>query len=177
MEEFFPDGDQVNVNDHLKKAVEETMKSANQLPSHVFVIQSSGSGKTFHCIRLLSQMKGLFIMRDRAAGYKSSAESNDFLSAMTQYPETIADTENGILQYRNAVAIAFVRMLEKAILGLNQRELYESQSKGRNILAYRIFYAKPMWNPSAQPFWASCSTMPKKDHQILINEWGTPTTV
>jgi hypothetical protein len=110
----------------------------------IVVINSSGNGKTFACIKLCSRMRALYTLARKLDHYAPTPEVVTFVEVLTSASN---------LAQKNAVATAFVRMLERCLNTLDsQDDIFRSQFDNSRSMGISALLRKSFPDLSTHPF-------------------------
>lgn len=103
----------------LLKRIQWLWNSRQNYKLSMYVVNSTGNGKTYACLQLGLYLKSCYLL---CATRADSYVATDEVSYLVQL---IDDAED--LRTRNALALAFVRLVEKSMRPLTSQQLYDLQ--------------------------------------------------
>jgi hypothetical protein len=104
----------------LELHIRDCWDNREEKKSFIIVINSSGNGKTFSCIKLCSSMRALYTLTKKLDRYEPTPEVATFID--------VIKTATSLAQ-KNAIATAFVRILEACLRNANlpQKTIFNYQ--------------------------------------------------
>ena len=94
--------------DRLQNKIQELWGARKHYISYLYLVNSTGSGKTYTCLQVCKRLNGIYFnCRDISNGCSATPEVKDFVKAI-QCASNLAE--------KNAIGVAFVRLLEKALM-------------------------------------------------------------
>lgn len=109
----------------LMEAIRTLWTSSTEYKRLLYVINSTGSGKTYCCIRVCEKMDCMYFLCGKSGVLSPTLEISELIY-MIDEKETLSE--------KNIVAAAFVRLLEKCFDSHSQKELFDAQFQDGNYM-------------------------------------------
>jgi hypothetical protein len=119
--------DRTDITRYILASINLCWTTRMTFKSYFFILNSSGSGKTFSALKVCREMNSIFTFASKFTHIGATPEVSTFMKMIA---------EAGSQAAKNAVATAFVRLLEKCLISTRGQDgrSFDLQFRGNNYL-------------------------------------------